>query len=348
MYYNKIKYSIPFLFFIALVLTGCSDVKSSYKNLNISFTCMAFNCHAGTQLRIMLPVSGAHSTHLSADQIGSNLSCESCHSDYTNDRAGMHQDGFVNGFNWLYNAKAPGLIVKAGNGYSFTFDQTASTCSGTASSCHGLGTPNWYSGSSCSSCHVNPPLSKYPPISGAHEVHRYNNFSCQNCHFRYIALPTHNNGIVNGYIWQSRTKVTGVDIVILGAAAGTGASFSPTTSDCTSINCHVTRNWYSYTDGCSSCHRFPPLNQSTPTSGLHGLHQNRSIDCQVCHDNYAASNPLHNNGTIEGSALDPKATVFGNIVKFSVSGTWSPSTQNCSGLPGGQCHGTENWYTGGD
>ncbi len=343
---RRIEFFIALIFFIITSAIGCGDARSNNKNLKISFMCMAFNCHAGTQLRTMLPFSGAHAAHMNAGLIGTSLSCESCHSDYTNEKSGMHQDGIINGFNWLMNAKAPGNIVKAGNGINFTFDHDASTCSGTGSSCHGTDTPNWYTGAgtSCSSCHVNPPLSKYPPASGAHEVHRYNSYNCQNCHSNYTSQPTHKNGTVDGYIWQTRTKVnSAVNIVIFSAEAGTGAAFSHATSDCSGMGCHTTRNWYSYTDGCSSCHQFPPLSQSVPTSGRHGTHRNEGIDCQACHYNYAASNSLHNDGIIEGSSRDPKATVSGTIVRFSGSGTWNLSTGSCSGLPG-SCHGSENWY----
>jgi hypothetical protein len=87
MLFRKVEFYMALVLSIIATMTGCSDVKSDYKNLKISFMCMAFNCHAGTQLRIMIPVSGAHSIHMSAEIIGTNLSCESCHSDYTNERS---------------------------------------------------------------------------------------------------------------------------------------------------------------------------------------------------------------------------------------------------------------------
>lgn len=352
--YARFRYHLIFLSLIILASPHCSDVKKSgLDEINIAAVtgaCMAFNCHNGTQLRIYPPVSGAHSTHLNADAIGMSLNCGSCHMSYKNIQGGLHKNGFVNGYNWIYGIKTDGEIVSfgaelTGPNPSIAFNHAAGTCSGTGSSCHDTLTPNWYGGSVCRSCHVNPPLSKYPPISGAHEVHRYKNYVCSTCHYRYTIQPTHNDGTVDGYVWQTRTLVAG-DIVIFAANAGASAAFSHASGNCTSVGCHVTKNWYGYTNGCSACHLYPPLNQSTPGTGSHTRHIDDGISCLTCHNNYALSDPLHNNGDINGSGADPKATVFGDVVRFSTTGTWDTTTHNCSGLPGGQCHGTENWYSG--
>lgn len=342
---------------LALSLSGCSEVKKSdLDKINIaalSRNCLAFNCHNGTQLLIYPPISGGHLTHLDPVKIGATLNCTSCHTSYTNMRGGLHKNGFINGYIWFYGTTAPGEVVSFGADLAsanpaIAFDHAAGTCSGTGSTCHGDAGPDWYSGSACASCHLNPPLGKYPPASGAHEVHRYKNYSCQTCHYNYAAAnPLHNNTVVNGYIWQTRTSVAG-DIVIFGPTAGTTASFDHDTGNCAGISCHGDKNWYGYTAGCTVCHRYPPLHQSIPDSGRHGTHRSEGISCQTCHDAYPLSNTLHNDGDINGSIMDPRATVFGDVVDFSVVGSWSTDTQNCSGLPGGPCHGSENWYSGDD
>ncbi|MBN1497917.1 MAG: cytochrome c3 family protein [Spirochaetes bacterium] len=342
---------------MVMAQSGCSEVKKSgldeINMTTLSGVCMAFNCHNGTELRIFPPISGGHLTHLDSAKIGFKLNCASCHNRYKNSQGGLHKNGFINGYNWLYGTKTPGEIVLFGVDLTaanptIAFNHAAGTCSGTGSACHGAAAPGWYSGSACASCHLDPPLSKYPPASGAHAIHRYKNYSCQTCHYSYAADDSlHNNTIVNGYIWQTRTSVGG-DIVIFSAIAGTTASFDHDTGNCAGISCHGIKNWYGYTAGCAVCHRYPPLNQSTPTGGRHGTHLSEEISCQTCHYNYPLSDPLHNDGYVNGSIMDPRATVFGDVVNFSVTGVWNTDTQNCSGLPGGPCHGSENWYSGDD
>jgi hypothetical protein len=359
-FFIKSAYYISIFAFIFLFMPGCSDVKAPVLDkINpaaLPGLCLAFNCHNGTQLRIYPPVSGAHQAHMDAKQIGVVLNCNSCHGNNGNFRGGLHQNGFINGYNWLFGKKAPGNIVSFSSDLVrfnslISFDHAASTCSGTGAACHGAASPDWYSGSACGSCHVSPPLNKFPPASGAHTIHRYKNYPCLTCHYRYTSqlTTTHNDGTVDGYIWQTRTSVAG-NIVIFAASAGASAAFSHATGNCTSLGCHGLRNWYSYTSGCTVCHQYPPLNQAVPATGNHTRHLNMGYTCQDCHNGYAAGNALHNNGNIDGSVLDPKATVTGNSVIFSGGGSFTtsgPSAGNCSGLSGG-CHGTENWYSGGD
>ena len=127
------------------------------------------------------------------------------------------------------------------------------------------------------------------------------------------------------------------------------------TADCTNAGCHGDKNWYSYTlaSQCPVCHAYPPLSRSVPATGRHGTHRGQgSITCLTCHSGYAAGNALHNNGAINGSTLDPLATVIGNTVFFSPpagGGSSYDALGDCSGLNGLlNCHGTENWWTGGD
>ena len=335
----------------SVIATGCAKVSDAELDTTmLSGLCMALECHNSTQLKIYPPVSGAHLEHTGFAGNGPTIPCTDCHHGYYNNP--LHRNGFINGYNWIYQAQTTGLIVywNTVKYPAAVWDDGANSCSGLpASTCHD--SRIW---ATCKSCHIKTPpdgLGKYPPASGAHTVHRYKSYSCQVCHMNYVNQPTHNDGTVNGYVWQTGTSVPG-SIVIFNAAARALASFSHASGDCTSLGCHGIKNWYTYdyidNSHCTICHRYPPLNQAYPTSGRHRKEDHVGLDCITCHNNYANGNPLHNNGAINGSVFDPKATVVGNIVNFSVGGSFNTSTGNCSGLPGGPCHGTENWYSGGD
>ncbi|HOT45459.1 MAG TPA: hypothetical protein PLM53_11820 [Spirochaetota bacterium] len=328
----------------SVIATGCAKVSDAeLDTITLSGLCMALECHNSTQLKIYPPASGAHLQHTGLAGNGPNIPCTDCHHGYYNNP--LHKNGFINGYNWIYQAQVSGLIVywNTAKYPAAVWDDAANSCSGLpASTCHDSRV--W---ATCKSCHIKAPpdgLGKYPPASGAHTVHRYKKYSCQVCHKNYTNQPTHNDGAVNGYVWQTGTSVPG-SIVIFNAAAGALAAFSHASGDCTSLGCHGTKNWYRYTDGCTVCHQYPPLNQAYPTSGRHGQHRNEGVtDCQECHNGYASGNLLHNNGAVNGSTLDPKATAMGNIVIFSGGGTFNTSTGRCSGI---SCHGSEDWYGGG-
>jgi hypothetical protein len=140
----KIKDPILCFLTVILMMTRCVDVKDhGYKNLNMSlYTCMAYDCHSGTQLRIFPPISGRHLDHLGEDGGPVGLGCETCHFKYYGNL--QHKNGFINGFNWLYNARTPGTIVFFDTDLpGATWDPNTGNCSGLpGGSCHG--TENWY------------------------------------------------------------------------------------------------------------------------------------------------------------------------------------------------------------
>jgi hypothetical protein len=147
MQHNNInKNPIFCLLIVILTMAGCGDAKNpGFTNINDKYlTCMAFDCHSGTQLRIFPPVSGVHLTHLGLGE-GASLGCESCHYQYYNNS--QHKNGFINGFNWLYNAKTSGTIVFFGTDLpGVTWDSSTGICGSTPAGCHGGNSPNWYSG----------------------------------------------------------------------------------------------------------------------------------------------------------------------------------------------------------
>jgi hypothetical protein len=353
---------------LTAALHGCSDTNTSMSG-SIPDSgrngCLAFNCHPATPLSLYPPSSGEHRTHLGTSEYGPKLECVSCHQGYrTNLR---HRNGFINGYNWLLRKKTPGMTVYFGTGVSASssFDQAASTCSGTGTECHGSGASgNWYSGAggTCgesASCHAGPPLNQFPPATGAHAIHRYKNYNCSTCHADYYRNVLHKNTFVNGSALDPKyTAAVPSSVVFFNTSTvSSPPTWNNTTAGCGNSSCHSARNWYSYTlaSECPVCHEFPPLSQSLPNTGRHGKHRGEGYNCLVCHKDYAAGNTLHNNGMINGSALDPLATVFGNIVFFTSppaggSSFFNTSNGNCSNVGTG-CHegnSTENWYSGED
>ena len=114
-----------------ILLAGCTDSSRTFTDTVPAPGCRAFDCHQSAPLSIYPPASGEHRTHLGLSEYGPNLSCGSCHSGY-NTRV-LHKNGFINGYNWLIGKKTSGLVVHFGADVSATssFDQAASTCSGT-------------------------------------------------------------------------------------------------------------------------------------------------------------------------------------------------------------------------
>lgn len=348
----------------AITLHGCSDTNTSMTGSlpveGLFPGCLAFNCHPAAPLSIYPPVSGEHKSHRAGGDYGLSLTCTDCH--YKYDRNKLHKNGFINGYNWLTKSKTSGEVIyfdplETQISPGASFDHTASTCTGTGANCHGGGaSDNWYNGAggtcgNSSSCHLGPPLNQYPPATGAHAIHRYKNTSCVTCHYQYYANATHKNGSVNGSALDPKATVTS-SVVFFDPAKTTG-SWNNGTAGCSSLSagCHGDRNWYSYTSAseCPVCHVYPPLYQYPPTSGQHGLHRGQGYDCLRCHYNYAAGGyPNHNNGVVNGSSFDPKATAPGTTVYFNGAGTYSTANGNCSSLPGVSCHGTENWWSGGN
>lgn len=342
---------------IAITLPGCSDTVTPFRDTIPLTGCRAFDCHQSTPLSIYPPVSGEHLTHTGLSQYGPDLSCGSCHSGYYTSI--LHRNGFINGYNWLIGKRTSGLVVYFGArmSASSSFDQAAGTCSGTGTECHGSGpSDSWYEGAggtcgNSSSCHLAAPLSQYPPATGAHAVHRYKNTNCTSCHYNYFRNALHRDTFVEGSTLDPKATVEN-SVVLFNPAKSPSGSWNNTTGDCSSIGCHGGRNWYKYTSTgeCPVCHAYPPLSRSRPATGRHGTHLGEGgISCLTCHKDYAGTYvknvSLHNNGAINGSSLDPKATVFGDIVNFSGSGTYDTSTGDCSSIG---CHGSENWWSGGD
>ncbi len=348
--------------FLTILLSGCGDSNRTITDTVPAPGCRAFDCHQSAPLSIYPPASGEHRTHLGLSEYGPKLSCGSCHSGYNTNI--LHKNSFINGYNWLISAKTPGLVVHFGSDVSTTssFDKTVSTCSGTGVDCHDVGaSDNWYNGpgGTCgdsASCHGGLPLNQYPPATGAHAVHRYKGYSCSTCHSDYFRNVLHREGNVHASNLDPKQMLFGA-VTFFQPPAGGSAAFDTGTADCTNAGCHGTKNWYSYTlaTQCPVCHAYPPLSRSIPATGRHGTHRGESgITCLTCHRDYAAGNALHNNGIITGSTLAPLATELGNTVFFTSppaggASTYDTVTGNCSGLNGfGNCHGTENWWSGGD
>ncbi len=338
---------------VSIMLLGCSDTRTSPWKTLLLPGCGAFDCHRSAPLSIYPPASGEHRIHLGLSEYGPNLSCGSCHRGYKTNI--LHKNGFINGYNWLIGGKMPGLVVYFGADVSASssFDQAASTCSDTAVECHDIGaSDNWYNGpggtcGNSSSCHLDAPLSQYPPATGAHTVHRYKEYSCSTCHSDYYRNALHRNADVNASALDPKQTAFGA-VVYFQSPAGGSAAFDTGTANCTNVGCHDTKNWYYYTSNsqCPVCHAYPPLSQSLPSTGRHKLHRSEGYGCDTCHDNYAAGGYAnHNNGVINGSSLDPRATVLGNTVFFSGPGSYNTTSGNCSAVG---CHGMENWWTGND
>ena len=125
-------------FTVLCFMCACSDTEfSESASINPNYlTCLAFDCHSGTQLKIFPPVSGAHLSHLGGEE-GASIGCETCHYRYYTNP--LHKNGFINGFNWLYNSSAPGTIVIWDTNIApgASFDKTTLTCSGLPGGCHG-------------------------------------------------------------------------------------------------------------------------------------------------------------------------------------------------------------------
>lgn len=342
---------------LSILLPGCSDSGASLADSVPAPGCRAFDCHQSAPLSIYPPASGEHRTHIGLSEYGPKLSCGSCHSGY--DTHVLHKNGFINGYNWLLGTQTPGLVVHFGSDMDAgsTFDQGGSTCSGTGAACHNAGpSDNWYDGAggTCGdspSCHGGPPLNQFPPATGAHSIHRFKGYTCSTCHSDYFRNALHRNTDVNASALDPKQTAFGA-VVYFQPPAGGSAAFDTGTANCTNAGCHGTKNWYSYTlaSQCPVCHAYPPLSRSLPSTGRHGLHRGEGYNCLVCHSNYAAGGYAnHNNGVINGSSLDPRATVFGNTVFFSPpaggASSYNTGSGDCSTVG---CHGTENWWTGGD
>jgi hypothetical protein len=352
--------SICFVCFI-----GCSDASNAgWNNLNVSPVCEAYECHTGTQLKIYPPISGAHYLHLGLYRPGvpgMSLGCKSCHNRYKNSGGGLHQNGFINGYDWRYRVKTAGDIVSfgpllTGPNPAIAFDHATGKCSGTGSSCHDISgphdSPQWYAGNVCGSCHAGPPINQFPPKTGAHAVHRYKKFECQTCHNQYMSNPLHQNGTIEGSALDP--LATAVNTIVF--FSGSGSWSNPSTADCSSTGtgCHGTKNWYNYpytSDAqCGVCHVYPPLSKFPPTSGLHNTHSGER--CATCHYNYTINYvkgvSTHNNGTVNGYVWQTGTRVPGNIVIFHApaggSASFNHATGDCTSIG---CHDNQNWYSGG-
>lgn len=369
---------------LAASIHGCSNTSTSmngsipettlYQLYTGQPACLAFECHQSSPLAIYPPGSGEHKSHRGGGDFGLDLKCMDCHYKYDDnmyhyihDGTMYHKNGFINGYDWFLKKKTPGLIVYLNPASSIitpgaTFDHTASQCSGTGTNCHGAGaSDNWYNGSggSCgnsSSCHLGTPLSEYPPMSGAHAIHRYQNriknVGCATCHFNYYSNPTHHNGSVNGSNLDPKATVSSTIVYFNPGTIASPPSWDNATANCGNSSCHTAKNWYNYPSmsQCPVCHPYPPLSQYPPTSGLHGLHLGQGYACSVCHYNYPNSYvknvSTHNNQVINGYNHFTRQIVPGSIVIFDPARAGSTYT-HLNGDCNPSCHGNENWYTGG-
>ncbi len=231
--------SIPVL--MVLLYSGCSRVSDNENgNLILPGLCMAYDCHNSTQLKVYPPVSGAHLIHTGYEQIGVSLQCQSCHKNYLHNP--LHKNGFINGFNWIYNVRTTGKIVYPGPGVdaNMEFDTSTNTCAAAdvSGGCHLLSTytHNWYfvTPESCSgpgTCH-DTLMTPDPPNSGEHTRHLNEGIGCTICHFNYFKKPIHRNGVVNGSGLSGRIVYFIIPF----------ASFNASSGECF-VWCHESENW---------------------------------------------------------------------------------------------------------
>jgi predicted CxxxxCH...CXXCH cytochrome family protein len=330
-------------------------------------TCSSY-CHGAT-----LAAGGSATTPLWTKVDGTQRQCTSCHGApppaphpqsnacntcHPTAGAGLtialpqqHVDGILQ----VTQVHPAGYNAREQHGYDFD-KHGASTCA--TASCHGVALTGGSSGGpSCNSCHNNwqtnctfchggtanttgaPPQGTLGATAatdahvGAHTKHVTQGISaaygCAMCHTNPTSAltPTHVDG--TGSVVQAEVTYSPLN---------PAATFNATTAACTNLYCHGngrtaagTATWTSTTAlTCTSCH---PTN-GTGMSGDHKKHiQDENMKCAECHQ------------TVVNAAqaiIAPALHVDGAKQVKMPTGTYTPTTKACSGLPNG-CHGTKTW-----
>lgn len=279
--------------------------------------------------------------------------CNTCHQDagtgLTIAMPQLHIDGILQ----VTQVHPTGYNAREMHGYDF--DKAGpSTCATAA--CHGVALTGG-GGPSCNSCHNNwqtnctmchggtanttgaPPQGTLGATAatdksvGAHTKHVTAGtmsaaYGCATCHTNpsTALTPTHIDG--TGGVVQAEVKYGSLN------PAGT---FNVTTATCANLYCHGngrtaagTAVWTSTTAlTCTSCH--PTTNLS---SGEHAKHiKDENMKCNACHLTVVDVNM---------GVIAPALHVNGLKDVKMPTGTWTPTTKACSGLPNG-CHGTKTW-----
>ena len=156
--------------------------------------------------------------------------------------------------------------------------------------------------SDCTACHGQPPSSDiFPDTAGAHAVHTALASVGSNCSICHLDAA-HNSQ------------------VDLGFPAGFDAESGPATDNldgtCSSVQCHGTSQYNSY------------------SSGEHNKHVSR-FACTVCHNTATLQNGHFTNLESTAFELDPSDTIGGGSTSV---GSYNNGT--CSSV---QCHGNESW-----
>lgn len=286
-----------------------------------------------------------------------NTNCTSCHPDGgtggTFTTPAQHIDGVLQ----VTAVHPPGYAMRENHGYDF--DKLGpSTCA--TANCHGTAlTGGSTGGPSCNSCHTGwqtnctfchggtdnatgaPPqgvlaqTAATDPHVGAHTKHvtatgMHAAWDCSACHTKPTGAlsPGHIDG--TGSVVQAEVRYSSLN---------PAATFTTATATCTNLYCHGngrtsagTAVWTSTTQlACNSCHQ----TNGTGMSGKHTKHiQGENMTCAGCHQTVIAAGST----TITTPALH----VDGLKQVKMPTGTWTPSTKACSGLPNG-CHGTKTW-----
>ncbi|HET8724418.1 MAG TPA: CxxxxCH/CxxCH domain-containing protein [Anaeromyxobacteraceae bacterium] len=270
-----------------------------------------------------------------------------------------------------YSANTQGL--QNCTGCHVSFGSPAGTTGGSCNDCHTTaGFATWQT--TCTFCHGTPgrtgtvagtdaQVAAAPPVGpqgqtattdravGAHQRHvnppatgrAAAPFACTSCHPG--PLPA-NVDHVNG----QATPVPFGGIAITGNVTPT---YNPTTLSCSATYCHgnftngnasALPTWTGAPVTCTSCHAMP-----TTSTGRHSTHMSKAeSNCGNCHNGIATGtgNPS-TNATITGPTLHVNGTknvalggTYGSSV--TLTGTFNPTTQNCSAT---YCHGN---FTGGN
>jgi predicted CxxxxCH...CXXCH cytochrome family protein len=284
--------------------------------------------------------------------------CSACHAaviraDRTFVAPALHVNGIVE-----WNDVHPAGWYAAGSGG--THGPTADSGGVAAcTECHGADLRGGGSGVSCDSCHSGwqtnctfchggtDNMTGAPPEGvdgetarttlevGAHTSHvatttMHSAFPCSRCHV------TPASALSAGHIDGDGTAEITFDTL------NTGATYNFTTGVCANLYCHGngwstrgTADWDTDpTLNCASCHNDETTPRASFTmSGDHRLHVlDRGYRCNECHSTVVSATK-----TIIGLSLHVNGTPD---VSFRTGGTWTASTNRCSGLT---CHGNQTW-----
>ncbi|HEY5946505.1 MAG TPA: CxxxxCH/CxxCH domain-containing protein, partial [Kofleriaceae bacterium] len=286
-----------------------------------------------------------------------NNNCTSCHPDGgsggTFTTPAQHIDGVLQ----VTAVHPAGYAMREMHGYDF--DKLGSSTCATAN-CHGTAlTGGGTGGPSCNSCHTGwqtnctfchggtasstgaPPQGVLGQTAatdlhvGAHTKHvtastLHAAWDCGVCHTKPTGAlsPGHVDG--TGSTVQAEVRYSSLN---------PAATFTTGTATCSNLYCHGngrtaagTAVWTSTTAlACNSCHQ----TNGSGMSARHDTHINgQNMKCAGCHQTVIATGST--------AITTPALHVNGLKDVKMPTGTWTPSTKSCSGLPGG-CHGTKVW-----